>query len=103
MNYGKRPTDTQLDSYHHSLIERVEGRDTRASRKELAARIRATLTDDIESLTEQRRGVGTLEQIEALEATGWTGWALFFLVAGAVVVGIDALVWAFGAARVLVR
>jgi hypothetical protein len=90
MNDDTSFADPKLDSFHHGLIERVEGRDTSTSRRELAAHFRAMLTDDIEDLTEQQREAGTLEQIAALEATGWTGWARYFFVAGALLVVIDA-------------
>jgi hypothetical protein len=97
--------DTQdgdwLDAEHNQMIERVLNRDTRAARRELARLLGAELTGEIEDLRAEQKGLGTREQMAALEASGWMPWARFFVIAAWVIATLDALLWAIGAARVL--
>jgi hypothetical protein len=93
--------DDWLDSEHNDHIERVLNRDTKAARRELARLLGSELTGEIEALREDQKHVGTAEQMAALEASGWTPWARFFVAAAWVIAFLDAFLWAVGAARVL--
>lgn len=101
----KGPDDVEegnwLDAEHNALIERVLNRDTEAARQELARLLGSELTGEIDVLREDQKHIGTPEQMTALEASGWTPWARFFVVAAWVIALLDALLWSVGAARVL--
>lgn len=90
-----------LDADHNALIERVLNRDTKAARHELARLLGSELTSQIDQLLEERKGLGSAEQMAALEASGWTPWARFFVLAAWVIALLDAFLWSVGAARVL--
>lgn len=101
----RAPSDSQiddwLDSEHNAIIDRVLAKDTTESRRELARLFGSELTDEIAALEAEQTTLGTREQMAALLASGWVTWAWFFVAASWLVALVDALIWAFGAARVL--
>jgi hypothetical protein len=91
--------DTQLDTYHQALIQRVLDKDSDNARAELACELHAQLQDEIHELESARDQLGEEQQIAGIKRTGWAPWYRVFLIASLIIAGIDCAAWYWGGTR----